>query len=120
MQRRRKRLADRLPQQMKLLSFFVLLLMLATIAVLAIRQQMSDIDELEESAKAAQLKQIEVQSERSALQQELAIAGTSDYIAEKARTLYGYLLPGEIRFKVSNPEALYGEEPIAEIVEEGR
>ena len=120
MQRRRKSLAEMLPARMKWFTFVVLLLMLAIIGILAVEQQKSDIAVLTETAKETQLKQIEVQSERSELQQELAIAGTSDYIADKARTLYGYLLPGEIRFKVTNPEALYGEEPVAEIVEEGQ
>jgi cell division protein FtsB len=83
-------------------------------------RQKNDIAMLQDTAKETRLKQVEVESERSALQYELSIADTPDYIAEKARTLYGYLLPGEIRFKVTNPEALYGEEPSARVVEEGK
>ena len=32
---------------------------------------------------------------------------TDSYIMEKARSLYGYLMPGEIRFVVVNPDSLY-------------
>ena len=35
---------------------------------------------------------------------------------DKARSLYGYLMPGEIRFVVANPDSLY-DTPEATVVE---
>ena len=52
------------------------------------------------------------------MRQELALKDTDSYIMEKARTLYGYLMPGEIRFEVSNPDSLY-DTPEAIVVGEG-
>ena len=48
------------------------------------------------------------QKELQELQQKLQLAATDDFIANEARTQYGYLSPGEIRFVVTNPEVLWG------------
>ncbi len=112
---------DQLTGRVKVTSLLIILFAIAAIGILVINRQKSDIALLEASAKETRARQVEVESERSDLQYELSISDSDDYIAEKARTLYGYLLPGEIRFKVTNLEALYGdEEPTAQIVEEGR
>ena len=50
------------------------------------------------------------QKELSELSKQVQLASTDDYIANLARTQYGYLSPGEIRFVVTNPEALWGKE----------
>ena len=54
------------------------------------------------------------------MQKELAIKDTDSYIREKARSMYGYLMQGEILFLVENPEALYedGEIPQVTVVED--
>ena len=103
---------DKLTGRVKVMTLLVILFAATAVGILVMNRQKNDIAMLQDTAK--------VESERSALQYELSIADTPDYIAEKARTLYGYLLPGEIRFKVTNPEALYGEEPSARVVEEGK
>ena len=48
-----------------------------------------------------------------------SIAETDDYIIAKARQLYGYMMPGEMRFVIKNPEALYGGQTIEMYVVEG-
>lgn len=48
------------------------------------------------------------QKELQELQHKLQLATTDDFIANEARTQYGYLAPGEIRFVVTNPEVLWG------------
>lgn len=56
------------------------------------------------------------------LETELSIADTDAYIENQARTRFGYLKPGEIRFVITNPEALYsdsGEVPQLQVVQEG-
>ena len=54
------------------------------------------------------------------MQKELAIKDTDSYIREKARSMYGYLMQGEILFVVENPEVLYeeGEMPQTEAGED--
>ncbi|MHC1787253.1 MAG: hypothetical protein AB9880_09365 [Christensenellales bacterium] len=63
---------------------------------------------VEEAGYVTDLKQKELQE----LQLRLEMAGTDDFIANEARTQYGYLSPGEIRFVVTNPEALWGAEGV--------
>ena len=40
------------------------------------------------------------------LTEQVRLASTDQFIASEARTKYGYLFPGEIRFVVTNPEVL--------------
>jgi len=40
------------------------------------------------------------------LSAEVSILNTNDYIMTKAREMYGYMLPGELRFIIANPAAL--------------
>ena len=40
------------------------------------------------------------------LSEQVRLAETVQFIASEARTKYGYLFPGEIRFVVTNPEVL--------------
>lgn len=40
------------------------------------------------------------------LSEQVRLASTDQFIANEARTKYGYLFPGEIRFVVTNPEVL--------------
>ncbi|NLB38356.1 MAG: hypothetical protein GX810_03790, partial [Clostridiales bacterium] len=43
----------------------------------------------------------------SELSQKLQLTTRDDFIANEARTKYGYLSPGEIRYVVTNPEVLW-------------
>ena len=52
----------------------------------------------------------EKQKEVAELANRLQLASTDSFIANEARTRYGFLAPGEIRFVVTNPELLWGEE----------
>jgi cell division protein FtsB len=57
---------------------------------------------VEEGSYLVSMKQKEV----SDLASKLELAATDDFIANEARTQYGYIFPGEIRFVVTNPEVL--------------
>ena len=46
------------------------------------------------------------------LQNDQASVGSDAYIESQARTVYGYMMPDEIRLVISNPETLYGEEGV--------
>ena len=104
--------------RMKLLNLLVAMFVIAACGMVALNRLNQDITVLEDVAKETQLKKLAVENEKSALQQEIAQKDTDAYIMEKARTLYGYLMPCEMRFVVVNPEVLYGT-PEAALVEEG-
>ena len=75
------------------------------IAGLLIHRQTSDLELLENTYQNLNTKRIMLQYEQSEKQRELNVASTSDYISARARE-NGYMMPGEIRFVVRNPEAL--------------
>lgn len=62
---------------------------------------------LSEQESAAILTRSRLETERSALENEILASGTDAYIENLARTQYGFLKPGEIRFEITNPEALF-------------
>ncbi|MBQ8537960.1 MAG: septum formation initiator family protein [Clostridia bacterium] len=56
----------------------------------------------------------QAKKEKQEVELEISQAGTDAYIENKARTQYGFLKPGEIRFEITNPEVLFeGMEPEA-------
>lgn len=50
------------------------------------------------------------QKELAEMTEKIQLASTDSFIANEARTRYGFLSEGEIRFVVTNPEVLYGTE----------
>ena len=80
---------------------------------MAINRLNGDIAVLEAEAIQTRLEKLKVDTQKSEMQQELAVKDTDSYIRNKARTMYHYLNQGEILFVVENPEALYedGEMP---------
>jgi cell division protein FtsB len=49
-----------------------------------------------------------LEKKESTLRETLAAMGTDAFIENLARTLYGYMKSDELRFVITNPEALYG------------
>ena len=68
------------------------------------------LDLLEQEAGNVEKRLLTLKAERDALENELELVGTDQYIENQARTKYAYVRPDEIRFEITNPEALYGEE----------
>ena len=54
----------------------------------------------------------EAQGKNAELEAMLETVGTDTFIENQARTLYGYMMPDEIRFVITNPEVLYGDEEL--------
>lgn len=104
--------------RLKLLPVLVTAFVIAACGMITINRLDRDIAVLQDVAKETRLRQLAVEAEKSTLQQEIAIKDTDAYIIEKARSLYGYLMPGEIRFVVMNPDSLY-DTPRATVVDEG-
>ena len=100
-------------QRIKLFYVLVLAFVITAAGLMTLNRLDQDIVVLEDTARATRLRQVAVEAEKSDMQKELAMKDTDAYIRDTARSLYGYLMPGEILFVVENPEALYDEEPEA-------
>jgi cell division protein FtsB len=105
-------------RRVKLFPVIVIILMIIVIGQIVANRLRQDITYLRITVSDAENSQSILNSQTSALENELSSSQTDEYIVDQARRLYGYLMPGEIRFKVSNPEALYGAD--ATILEEGK
>ena len=106
-------------RKMKLFYVLVIAFVITAGGLMALKRLDQDIDGLQAVARETQLEQRALEAEKSDMQKELAMKDSGTYIRNTARSLYKYLLPGEILFRVSNPEALYGEGemPVLEITE---
>ena len=82
--------------------------------------QSRDMKMLEEKRAYLREAQLELQNKRNEKTRELSLADTPEYLAERARE-NGYLLPGEIRFVITNLDELIenGGDAEAEVAEEG-
>lgn len=90
-----------------LLTFLFILIAIASVINSNLNAELKHLSSLvDEGSYLVAQKQREV----AALADQLILASTDEFIATEARTQYGYLAPGEIRFVVTNPEALWGEE----------
>ena len=83
----------------------IMLIGFLIIAYMLIQRQNADLAMLERTYENVNARRILLQYEQSEKQRELSISETSDYISQRARE-NGYMMPGEIRFVVKNPEAL--------------
>lgn len=90
------------------------------VAMLAYSRQSMDRRTLEEKQTLLRDAQLVLQKQRDEKLRDLSLADTAEYIEERARES-GYLLPGEIRFEITNLDELLagGTEAQTEIVEEG-
>lgn len=70
------------------------------------------IGELDDAYDLSKARLAELQNDQAALKDTLASVGSDAYIESQARTVYGYMMPDEIRLVISNPETLYGEEGV--------
>ncbi len=105
--------------RIRLLYVMVCAFVIAACGLMVMNRLDGDIAVLQDTVRETRLRQLAVETEKSDMQQELAIKDTDSYIREMARTQYGYLMPGEIRFVVVNPEALYDapDTAVAEVEE---
>lgn len=109
------------PRRVRYLTLFVVLAVIGAAfaaANLPIPAQLKQAAQLESQYR---IQLSELQNEKLRLEAELEAAGTDAYIENQARTRYGYLKPGELRFVITNPEALYtsGMDPQLQVVQEG-
>ena len=101
-------------KRMPLFTAALIVIAILVIAGMVLNRQRSDLEMLESTYQNINTKRILLQYEQSEKQRELNIASTSDYIAARARE-NGYMMPGEIRFVVRNPEALTQHETLTDV-----
>lgn len=65
-----------------------------------------EIDRLMASIEMANEQVFAKERENLKLDERVRLAASDNFIANEARTKYGYIFPGEIRFVVTNPEVL--------------
>lgn len=99
----------------RLFTVLVVAFVIVACGLIVLRSYDDQITVLEDTVKEKEVALRQVQSEQSELEAEIRSKDTNGYIIDKARSL-GYLMPGEIRFVVANPEVLY-DVPTAEIVD---
>lgn len=104
----------------KIKLFYVLVAAFVIVAggMITLNRLNGDIVILQYTAEKTRVRQMAAQAQQSDINKELAVKDTDSYIREKARSLYGYLMPGEIRFEVINPEALYDANAVPEVAVE--
>ena len=72
----------------------------------------STLNELKTARGDSQVRLNELQAQQADLEAMLDTVGTDAFIENQARTMYGYMMPDEIRFVITNRDALYGDEEI--------
>ena len=71
------------------------------------------IQELNATYEAGSLRLASLKDQRTELKATLDMVGTDAFIEEQARNMYCYMMPDEIRFVITNRDALYGDEEIS-------
>ncbi len=110
------------PRRVRYMTLLVVLAVIGAAFLATNRGILTTIQETDKKINGARITLGSVQNEKLKLDAELSVAGTDAYIENQARTRYGYLKPGELRFVITNPEALYSsgaETPQLQVVQEG-
>lgn len=103
-------------KRVKLITVVIIAVALVACALLLMDNLDQQIDSLKADVKQAEVALRVAQQEQSEIKTEISNMNKDSYIIARAREL-GYLMPGEIRFVVVNPEVL-GDDPGAAVVEE--
>lgn len=70
----------------------------------------STIQELNDTYESSSLRLASMKDERTELKNTLETVGTDAFIENQARTLYGYMMPDEIRFEIIEQNVSSGSE----------
>ena len=104
-------------KRIRLLYVIVIAFVIVAGGMITLNRLDQEIAVLEDTARETRLRQLALETENGNMRQEIAIKDTDSYIRKMARRDNRFLMPGETRFVVVNPEALYapGEMPGLEI-----
>ena len=106
-----------MPKRIKLFYVVVIAFVITAVGLITLNRLDGDIAVLENAAREARLERVALETENGNMTREVSEMNSDSYIRKMARKDNKYLMPGEIRFVVVNPEALYapGEMPGLEI-----
>lgn len=90
-----------------LLNLAVYAFVILAIGLMIINRLDGDIHALEDVKANVNLTLLDMQREKSANIDEISRKDTEKYIVEIARSEYGYMYKGEIRYEITNKEMLY-------------
>jgi cell division protein FtsB len=110
------------PRRVRYLTLFLVLAIIGVAFIIGNHQLQTSTKDMAIKESQAHIRIADLQREKLRMAAELNISGTDAYIENQARTLYGYLKPGELRFVITNPEALFqsGEgTPKLQVAQEG-
>ncbi len=116
---RRKGRWKPMQKSMKVITVVIVAVTLVICALLVVNRLNGDIENMQAKVKDAELELRVVQNLQSDINTEIANMNKESYIIAKAREL-DFLMPGEMRFVVVNPEVLEDtpEEAMVEEVKE--
>ena len=95
-------------KKVKLLYVLVAAFVIAAAGLLALHRLDEDIAVLEDTKRETQIQLRQVNQQQSDMKLELGRADEKAYLEEVARSK-GYMMKGDIKFVVVNPEALYDD-----------
>ena len=107
-----KLLNRRIPILMLCCALFLIL----SIDIMIISSMNAQVETLKTDLKEIRLLSSQYSDEKDRLQDEIEQITTEAYVQNKARELYQYMMPDEVRFIVTNPEALYLDEEDVQLV----
>ncbi len=103
-----------MPVRVKVVAVICILAVITIAFAFLFFQQKNAMKELDERYIEALSYHQYLENKENKLQTTLAAMGTDAFIENLARTVYGYMKSDELRFVITNPEALYGtQESIA-------
>ena len=94
-------------KRIRLLYVIVIAFVIVAGGLMTLNRLDQEIAVLEDTARETRLRQLALETENGNMRQEIAIKDTDSYIRKMARKDNRFLMPGETRFVVVNPEALY-------------
>ena len=102
-------MGKRKPRRISFLAFFLICVLLVFFYHKAVERMDQQLAVMEQEANQYQQLLDDARAEKKEVELEIAQAGTDAYIENIARTEYGFLKPGEIRFEITNPEVLFND-----------
>lgn len=75
----------------------------------AVQQINGHVEELQAQKETLTSQLSTLMRQQESLSEEISQVGTESYIVDRARSDYQYVNPGELRFEIVNPGALYDE-----------
>lgn len=104
-------------KRMRLFNVLVIAFVIIAAGLITLNRLEQDITVLQDNAREARQQEVDAITLNGKLSLEASRKDDKEYVVDIARSQYDYLMPGEIRFEVINPEVLGIEEELKEAEE---